>query len=265
MLARKLKHLVAATALWVAVPAVVAADAVLWVRGETSALEQIALVAGVIAKMPNGKYPTSLADLHEYDIEQFVKAGAGTPSGAVGDRYGFPDGELILPGKGRVLVMATRPLFGTPDEGYGYGKGYNTVVPLAYLGSADAQSHILLLSEPAAAALLAANHGVNLLTMGTKVVPPPWRPLVLNEDDKKLQQLFIDGKIHITTQAELAAMHPELHLTVPPASEAARPTLPSAAKLASTSSPNSISPVKWLVAAVAAAVLAFGLRSLRRK
>ncbi len=128
---------------------------------------------------------------------------------------------------------------------------------------------ILLLSEPDAAALLAANPTVHLLTMGTKVVPPPAHDVILNEEDKKLQQLFIEGKIHITTRAELAAQHPELHLDqLPPINDtpgAVRASTPKPTSLPAPPSPSS-TVLKWLLLAAATlAAFALGRRLLRRK
>lgn len=235
---------------------------------DDAAIRMIADNVIITAENLGGRYPTSLADLRAFDLDSFVKVGAGSPLGALGDRYGFPDNELVLPGKGRVLVMALKPHRGEPDAEYGRS---DMEVSLAYHDRAYGLSRVARLSEAAAAALLAANPSVRLLPMGTKTVRPQSQDVILNEDEKRLQERFIRGEIHITAleesrdarQREIAEFGPDPKKTQP---------IPNVARSSSNTSPPlssegiAPSPLKWPLLAVATlAVLGLGWRFLRRR
>jgi hypothetical protein len=223
--------------------------------GEIRRVETMTVIAWAHGKANGGNYPQNLEDIHEADVGPIVRL-TDPAYGALGDRYGFPSAELTLPGRGRVMLMGTKPIqwagVVSPDAGRMVG----------YIDLKD-EPKVIWLPEAQVAALLAGNPAVKLLTLGTKVTPPPYRPSVSIYDlppDDYLRRVWEKGQA-----SKAAGNSPALSPAVPdpvapsPSNRAASPPAqPPSAKT---------SPLKWLALAGAAATFVFACRAvvLRRR
>lgn len=170
-------------------------------------VHQLTAIAALYAKEHGGSFPTSFEQLKDYvDLRELLSSNNGS-LGSVADRYTFLDTEIKIPGKGRAVLIGTKPIFNPEGSTGSQGGRY-----VGYVGSQGNTGAFWILE--ADILNLLDETKVELKPIGGEIPAPTWvnkpREVEITDYQKRVMEAVKKGEVPIQPRNDQETSKPSV-------------------------------------------------------